>query len=571
MSVMKKLIFALLLFCIALPLFLFWFFTPKVIPLVISEETTRITRPLTDDGRVHYLKALEQRIYPPELATDDNGFRIFIRQFGDVGYQLSISSMIEDGEERIEFQRLQVYAKLGLDPDIPPTLTFPLEPQKIIKDFYEEKGEKYDKKQENKLATPWTLEDFPILADWIDEIDVPLDALAEMIRKPIFQAPLRESRSSYEQGAADNLLFMLMPDVQMTRSIARIFSARAAYRIAHGDIDGAIDDKLTLHRFGRLAPPSGGNLIGYLTGIAVEGMAGEIPVNANPEHPLTEIQIRRILEGLNALPPRTSIYEAYEWERYMGLSAIQDAYFDRTKNQHFTSVPAMIAEINQMEVSTEKLRLFPFMRHVFDWNVVYRRLNEAYDTLQQEPPFTDFKSILKATEANVQNSSGWYSGRLDDFIADLIIGLLIPALDASFGATQRSECLDNMQRLALAILLYQCEHGTLPDENWATQIEKYLGDNPEQYFSCPSNPSPQGQTTYALVRYEEVLDNPDTFLLVELETPVPLDRAVITVDEILERGRTGSWHSNGMNSVYCNGAVRFLLCEPNVATFRLGL
>jgi len=54
----------------------------EVPALVISEETTRITGPLTADGQINFFKALEQWASPPELATDDNGFRVFVRLFG---------------------------------------------------------------------------------------------------------------------------------------------------------------------------------------------------------------------------------------------------------------------------------------------------------------------------------------------------------------------------------------------------------------------------------------------------------------------------------------------------------
>jgi len=84
----------------------------RIIPapaLVISEETTRITGPLTADGRVDFFRALEQRVSPPELATDENGFRVFVRLFGDVGYE-------GEPEER-EFYRLQLYEKLLIMPE----------------------------------------------------------------------------------------------------------------------------------------------------------------------------------------------------------------------------------------------------------------------------------------------------------------------------------------------------------------------------------------------------------------------------------------------------------------------
>ena len=71
----------LTLLVLALP---FWYICLYAPPLKISPETTRITGPLTADGQIDYFKALEERIYPPELATDENGFRDFVRLFGFV-------------------------------------------------------------------------------------------------------------------------------------------------------------------------------------------------------------------------------------------------------------------------------------------------------------------------------------------------------------------------------------------------------------------------------------------------------------------------------------------------------
>jgi len=120
--------------CVAVPTLLLvgWiFFLHWVIPappLVISETTTRVTGPLTGDGYIDFFKALERRTYPPDLATDDNGFRIFVRLFGDLGEY--------NHEADREFYRLQKYEKLGLDPDVPPTMVFPISPYKIVADFY---------------------------------------------------------------------------------------------------------------------------------------------------------------------------------------------------------------------------------------------------------------------------------------------------------------------------------------------------------------------------------------------------------------------------------------------------
>jgi hypothetical protein len=50
-------------------------------------------------------------------------------------------------------------------------------------------------------------------------------------------------------------------------------SARANYRTATGDIDGAIDDLVACERFGCHIGP-GGFLVQMLVGIAIEGIAG---------------------------------------------------------------------------------------------------------------------------------------------------------------------------------------------------------------------------------------------------------------------------------------------------------
>jgi len=134
-------------------------------------------------------------------------------------------------------------------------------------------------------------------------------------------------------------------------------------------------------------------------------------------------------------------------------------------------------------------------------------------------------------------------------------------------------------------LLYQREHGKLPDENWATLIVPYLGENPEQYFSCPRTVSPlsdlqtatdvaslDGKTTYALVQYGDALPaDTETILLVELTTPVPFAEAVIAADkvpELIQRSSDSTWrwqnepHRGGMNLAYRSGAVRWLSARP---------
>ena len=529
-SFWKSRTFFVLLSLIAAPPLLFvllvvWVVIPVLLPnppLVISEETTRVTGPLTNKGYIDFFKALEERYYPPELTTDENGFRIFVRQFGDGGYSHDVTP-----EDR-EFYRRQVYEKLELNLDVPPTMTLLLPPGEIVEDF--------------DYGQPWTLEDYPMLADWVNEMDEPLDALAEMIRKPVFYPPLLQSPESVKSGKPQLLVSIILPDGLLFRNIGRVFAARAAYRIGQGNIDGAIEDKLTVHRLGRLTTQRG-FLTQYLVGIAIENMAVAIPISANSEHSITQEQIQRVFERFDALPQRGSFRETLEWDRYTGLSAIQDV---------------------QIEGSS---------RRTLNWNIIYRRMNDMYDAILQPPPQTEYAAILteidEASDLTPWKRLAWmmtpYSR--EKAMTHMFIALMIPAVDAILEATRRTECAENMQRLVLAIKLYQLDNRTLPDGNWAEQIAKYLGENPEQYFSCPSNPSVNGETTYALVQYgDNVPEHYEAILLVELKVPVPLDKAVITVDEVLALPKNYDYdwksnpspHSDGMNTARRSGAVVFL-------------
>jgi hypothetical protein len=517
------------LLLLAITLFACTTFTEAQKPLVISEETTRITGPLTKDGHIDFLQALEKWSYPKELATDNNGFRVFVRQFGDAGY---------DGEPKDrEFYRLQKYKKLNLDPNIKPTHTLPPEPQKIISDFY-----KANVPRDKNWGQPWTLAEYPMLANWVRDIDKPLDAIAEAIRKPVYAFPLLQSPESAAAGKPQNLFETLLPDVQMARTIARHFQTRALYRIRQGNIDGAIDDKLLMHRFGRLIPQKG-CIIQVLVGIAIEGMATAIPVGANPQRPLTAQQIRRIINGLDALPPRAPSNDALEWERYMVLSGIQD-----------TSISAA----QKKELSEEFKVLSTFLVRPIDWNIVYQQVNEMYDAMQEPPPREKYRVLMEAVE-KMPTPLERLTMSPEKIVSKIILALFVPAIDAFEEAIRRMECMENMQRLSLAIQLYRLEHKKLPDANWVKQIEKYLGEKPERYFSCASNPSPKGQTTYALVLGGEQ----NTIWLVELATPVAFERAIVSVEDAPELLRQSKSHPGGMNVAFNNSAVRFLPSTTN--------
>jgi hypothetical protein len=61
-----------------------------------------------------------------------------------------------------------------------------------------------------------------------------------------------------------------------------------------------------------------------------------------------------------------------------------------------------------------------------------------------------------------------------------------------------------------------------------------------------------------LILYDELPKNRVTLLLIELLEPVPVEEAVVSVDQVLiKSSRIGSLHPGGRNTAKQNGAVTF--------------
>ncbi len=518
-------------------------------PLRISEETTRIIGPLAADGQIDFFKAMEEWLNPKEMATDENGYRLFVRAFGP----LDLDDLDDLSEEDRECYRLQKYEKLDLDPTVGPSLSLPEKPYAIIEKHCKETGEEAGK-YFDKLDAPWTVEELPMLGDWIAQVDVPLDAVAEMVRRPVFFSPLLNMPEAIRTGEPGNLLGMPLPH-HFFRELTRQFRIRAMYRIAAGNIDGAVDDAITMLQLGRKIGDRG-ILVVLLAGISIENSAVSLPLGGNPEYPPTAEQLQRFLDAMDALPPRPPLSTYCETERIWGLSAVQEM-LNRPQN--------LRAKDSDIRPVYARLRC--------DANTTFRMVNEMYDAMvegRSEKYMQDFERKLENSRSWINiflryglTAKGPAEGR-GMAIGLICIALLAPAVDSIEKNLQSQDCSFRMKHLVFALLRYEMQHGKLPESDWPTAIREYLGEEPDRYFSCPIKPSEPGRTPYALVRYAEGKrpKRLDTFLLVELKESVPFAEATISVEELLNDAslkinerRTGNRHFFYMNVGCRDGLV----------------
>ncbi|MCL2346811.1 MAG: DUF1559 domain-containing protein, partial [Planctomycetaceae bacterium] len=438
---------------------------------------------------------------PPEMKTDENGYRLIVKAIGlqsDV-YRSPRDAKLSDDErkareeKRRQIAEKQVYEKLGLDPNQKPTLVYQ-DPYSFTNQYIQElnknevsrdpmtpapasmtghpENDVSRREIENKMMTSWTAEELPMMKEWLDQVSPALDVIGEAVRKPAFCIPVARVPEL-------DFISAMLPMVQTQRSFARALQVRSAYRVATGDIDGTIDDAITCHRLGRHITRQG-NLIMGLVGIAIEGIGAAQGIASNLDHQPTKEQLQRWLAELDQLPARATLKEIMNYERLYGLQAMQSlAMHEYPSPQDYDEIPPVFNS--------------PMMR-TFDFNIVMQKLNELYDAIGNETPLPDGMELGKSQGFRMYNYNFLSrKARSENFFRTLAV-LFVPAVQAAREAIHRVECVSNMQRITIAMLLYHADHGTLPPactvdangkplQSWRVLLLPYLGEKEKALFA----------------------------------------------------------------------------------------
>ena len=503
----------------------------RSVPLRISKETTYITEPLDATGKyVDYFHARELALYPPEMKTDDNGVRIMTRALGisqtetmspeytksyyeKLGldpavtpthfflepteyimrmetlkpevydtfkrpmYEIYLKEFAKGEEDRKNNPALRMRTEMGMwldeTPFALPDLTdeetevhFPYEPQEP--DEYA--SWRFDTTGIDALfSVPWTVEEYPIMEHWLHDCSPALDVIAEAVQKPAFTFPWVRT----QDNASFTLFTMATSSLQAVRPYYRGLKARANHRLAQRDFDGVYDDTITCSRLGRRVGHYG-FLFTSLVGFAGEQIANEVDVVSPGEKQPTAVQLKRLLDEYDRLPPRVDIEILFESERFMILETSLSIMSSPEKLTDFTNAWTG----NLVSISG------------VDWNTVFKHINKTCDEFYSGK--IDYEAHMRILYSPPPLKLLTLESRSEIF-AIIIETLFLPTPDVTKGAFPRSECSDNLRRLVLAMLIYEKEHGTLPptftvDANgnplhsWRTFLLPYLGDDAKQLY-----------------------------------------------------------------------------------------
>ena len=406
----------------------------------------------------------------------------------------------------------QAYEKLGIDPELESTMTY-AETHDFLRDYCTINGldAKTAEELNDQVYRPWTLDDLPMMEAWLEKNGPVLDLVREAVRRPAFCLPPVRGKNkealveTYHLGA-----------IMRIRSFARMLQARANYRVGTGDIDGAIDDVISCELLGRYME-SQATVVERLVGIAVEGIAISVGIAAIRDSQPTEAQLQRFVDELNALPPRPGMDRMWLAERYLTLDLLQALALG----------DAPLSAILPPGEYVEKIAPGIAAYGPIDWNVVMRRVNEQYDNMDDR-----YDRYVMRPPA-LPSLGHFFIGVRSRRVGDLITGLSVPAFQATLEASRRSKCLDNLQRINLAMLLYERTQGTLPPaysvdaagrplHSWRVLLLPYLGEKElfdklrlnepwdsqhnRQFhgvaiaaYQCPTAALEPGQTTYFVV------------------------------------------------------------------------
>lgn len=255
------------------------------IAFTVGKDTTFVSGPLNSDGTINYVAAYNE-IYGKGVTPENNAAVLILRAVGPKGClderhlspllkALGMSDLPAEGEYFVRYPR--------------PAEDSPEARQKLAK-------------SELKAMTQPAneIEDAQVLK-WLKENDKPLALLVEASKRPRFFMPWvsLEAPPTVLDG-------MFRYNLTMLRSEGKALTARAIVRANKGDLDGAMEDLLAIHRLARLQC-QGAALVEHLVATAMDRTASRAEQGIANNVTLTARQARVLLTQTEKISPMPAL------------------------------------------------------------------------------------------------------------------------------------------------------------------------------------------------------------------------------------------------------------------------
>ncbi len=477
---------------------------PRV-PFTISKETTYIVEPLDKDGYPDYVEALN-RHYSKGVTPENNAAVPCWRAMGPRG-------LLCPPDRRAEFCKL-----LGIDP-LPEKGDYFVSDDELATRLFHPtwnvQKQAFDPPEYNSFfdvcvqahRRPWTKQDFPQIAEWLELNEKPLAHFIEACNRPRRFDPLLNGNWPESPDPWNNTPFRYSPGNWDGRASdifvvpIRILTARAMLRLGDGRTDDAWQDLLACHRWARHseAAPSLGE---YRGACAIEEITWHADQAMLQHTRLTGPQIRKMMADLDRLPTIPDVVEKVN-------IGVRCEYLQLIRGMSQNYLPWTMNAIGLKRLYD----FWPVDPGIFaDWDVLFRKGNAAVDrvvdiiqhgTLAQRRALRremgdranegkkDAKkdtvpgTILNLFNGQLAANRKRISADLGDSLCDWIIGPSCDARDCEDRLRMRFE----LTKLAFALAAYRADHNVFPAKladlvpNYASRIPKDLFSEADLHYS----------------------------------------------------------------------------------------
>lgn len=467
---------------------------PITIPvkITISRETTYVLGPLRDDGYVDYQAALNE-LYREGVTPKNNAAIPFWQALGPPRIPkelrrrffrlLGISPLPEKGQYLLWGA---VYAEAASLVDQPRSQEA-LKRLDEIDDRLEERRAILDELK-HAVERPWSKDDHPALAGWLEAKEIPLSTLIEGTQRARFYSPLVCDQD------APTLIEVFMPEGPEAAPVAQALAARAMLRTHGGEVEAAWEDLLACHRLARLVG-QGPMLVQGMVGHGIDQIACRGDAALAHHGKLSAEQVRTFQKDLSSLAPLPTMADKIDkGERLIyldmvcaiareGPEALRGG--DDSPKKAAPELPSEMVEIMKATVEWDEA-----LRMVNAWNdrvveamrkpdraarrqalaKLYRELNRL------GAKATDRQSLAKSLFSG--KSPGTTMGRI---MGGMLLGLLVADFRAAAMAEDRAETNLRLTQLAFALAAYRSDRGLYPP-SLSQLAPKYMLDVPKDVF-----------------------------------------------------------------------------------------
>jgi hypothetical protein len=439
----------------------------------VSKETTYIIGPLEGEGWPDYVAALNERL-KQGVTVENNAAVLLWKAHGP---------RPEGGKLPPEF-----FQYLGI-PEPPEQGDYFVNLWRYSREHLQkETSAAVDEQLERARLRPWKAEQLPLAAAWLRLNDKPLAVVIEASKRSQYFSPLVASAN---ERAPKSLNYTLVPHVQLCRQFAAALTARAALRVGEGRFDEAWQDLLACHRLARHVA-HGGSVVEKLVAVAIESLAAEADVMFLDSTRLEAKQLQACLHDLQQLPPLPSMADSLDlFARLTFLETV--TLVDRHGLPYVEKLGGngngwkdLGRALKQWQ---DKINWDPALRN---GNRIFDRLAAAVrlpDRAARENQVRQIRIDLQGVKAGVAQSLAMALEDPDitpesrgQVLGDVLLSLLVPAVEGTYLAGDRTEQIGRNLQVAFALAAFQRDHGKYP-QKLEELTPRYLAAVPQDLFS----------------------------------------------------------------------------------------